>query len=126
MVSGLDLIPGLSKLLDYFATERRDREAKSNDALLAALAAALETKIYLEHLEGNRRRDRRKEGDLARLWATAAVPIRKFDRDLADRCLTKADYWIRPQKWSAMQVRERRIGIEQICDRIRQLLVDRP
>jgi hypothetical protein len=37
----LDLIPGLSKLLDYFAEERRRREDRRDDALLAILAGAL-------------------------------------------------------------------------------------
>ena len=53
----LDVIPGLGKLLDYFARERHRSEDKVELALNAIFAAASETRIYLAALERTRRRN---------------------------------------------------------------------
>jgi hypothetical protein len=92
----LDLIPGLSKLLDYFSAETRREEDKRDSALMAILAAAVETKMYLEFLESKAPRNRTEESELVKLWQKAAVPVRYIDVDLAASCLDKADDWIRP------------------------------
>jgi len=77
----LEAIPGLGKLLDYFSRERHRRDDKMDSALAAIYAAANETKIYLARLEKTGRRKRK-----------PAVPVRRFDRDLANRCLLNSEY----------------------------------
>jgi hypothetical protein len=81
------LIPGLGKLLDYFAVERHRRDDKVDAALTAIYAAATETKLLLADSAKSNLRDRDREQAVARLWSRAAVPVRRFDPDLADRCL---------------------------------------
>jgi hypothetical protein len=118
----LDLIPGISKLLDYFSAEMRREEDKRDSALMAILAAAVETKMYLESLESNAPRNRTEETELVKLWQKAAIPVRHIDLDLAASCLDKADDWIRPQTWDISHVEAKRKELQQICSRIRQLL----
>ena len=118
----IDAIPGLSSLLDYCSTERRRREDQVDQALNAIYAAAAETKLYLEELERTRRRKRNREHAIARLWSQAAIPVRRFDRDLADRCLRKFEYWVSPEKWRADDVTEKRIAIDAVYERARMLL----
>jgi hypothetical protein len=121
----LDAIPGLSKLLDYFSRERHRREDKMELALSAIFAAASETKIYLAGLERTARRSRKKEEELSRLWSRAALAARRFDADLTDRCLMKSQYWVSPEKWGAEEVAEKRIGIDAVYEKARQLLLSR-
>ena len=118
-------IPGLGKLLDYFAGERHHRDEQKDAALTAIYAAASETTIYLADLEREKNTDRKREQDIARLWSAAAVPIRHFDMDLADRCLLKFEFWVNPDKWNADEATERRIAIEAVLDKARELMMSR-
>ena len=83
------MLEGLKTLLDYFRDERHRREDKADEALAAIYAAANETKLYIQKAQRSGKSDRQREEELSRLWTKAAVPIRNFDRDLADRCLMK-------------------------------------
>lgn len=118
----IDLIPGLNALLDTLQRERHHREDQADAALAALYAAATETRLYLAGLEGGARRRRKAEQELARLWSKAAVPIRRFDADLADRSLRKSEYWMSPHRWSARMVTEARIGIDQVQEDAAKLL----
>lgn len=118
----LDAIPGLNALLDYFSRERHRRDDQMDLALTAIYAAANETKLYLARLEETKRRVRKQEEDLARLWSKAAVPVRRFDVDLAERCLLKSQYWVSPHRWRADEVTENRIAIDAVYERARELL----
>ena len=118
----LEAISGLSKLLDYFSQERHRREDRVDQALLCIYAAANETKLYLAQLEKTGRRIRKREEELARLWGKAAIPVRRFDADLANRCLLKSQYWVSPDKWKADEVTEKKIGIDAVYEKTRELL----
>ncbi len=132
----IELIPALGGLLKYFSrerhrreeqeqwqTEREDKEKEFQDSALTAIyTAAFETKIYLEEQERTRKRNRDTEEELVRLWAKAAVPVRRFDADLADRCLLKADSWVNPQDWTEEEISANRIGICQVWEDARKML----
>lgn len=132
----IELIPALQGLLNYFSgerhrregqeqwqTEREDKEKEFQDSALAAIyTAAFETKIYLEEQERARERNRDTEEELVRLWAKAAVPVRRFDADLAERCLLKADLWVNPQDWTEEEISANRIGICQVWEDARKML----
>jgi hypothetical protein len=118
-----ELIPGLSKLLDYFATERHRREDRVDEALNAIYAAATETKLLLADLARRKRRDISREQAVARLWSKAAIPVRRFDPDLANRCLLKFEFWADPDGWHADEATKKRIAIDEVLDRARDLLL---
>ena len=132
----IELIPGLQGLLNYFSgerhrlkeqeqwqKEREDKEREFQDSALTAIyTAAFETKIYLEEQEQTRGRNRYTEKELVRLWAKAAVPVRRFNADLADRCLLKADSWVNPQNWTEEEISANRIGIFQVWEDARKML----
>ena len=117
------MIPGLQGLLNYFAVERRQRDDRLDTALTAIYTAASETKIYIDRMKKSGRRSRKKEEELSRLWAKAVAPVRRFDRDLAERFLLKSDYWINPEHWTPSDIKDARIGIVQVCEEARGLLV---
>ncbi len=59
---------------------------------------------------------------LLRMWAATSIPLRHFDRDLAQRCLEKSDYWLNPDNYSAPEIVQFRIGIEQVYKDAKKLL----
>ncbi len=119
----IEALPALKGLLDYFARQRRRRTVQGDQALATLYAAACETKIYLEKLERTKRRNRRTEAQLSRLWAQAAVSVRHLDRELAGRLLLKSDLWASPQRWTKEGVTRNRIGIGQVWEDARKLLL---
>lgn len=124
MVGLIDVVPGLNGLLNYLATERRERRIQRDQALTAIYTAATETKIYLERLRRRTRRNRRTEEQLVRLWRLAAIPVAHFDRELANKCLHKADYWLSPKTWVKKDVEKMCTGIIEIHDQARKLLLE--
>ena len=119
----IDMIPGLKALLGYFQKERHLDEDRKDQALNAIYVAACETKIYFEKIQSGSNRSRKVEEKLARLWAKAAPPVRRFDRDLASRCLMKSEAWISPHLWKRDRVKENRIGIDEVYEDARRLLM---
>jgi hypothetical protein len=53
-------------------------------------------------------RRRKRDEELARLWSKAAVPVRRFDPDLANRRLLKSQFRISPDRWEADEVTEKK------------------
>jgi hypothetical protein len=119
------MIDGIKTLLDYFKNERLHRSDLRDAALMAICTSSTETLIYLSRLERGKQRDREAEEELARLWHKAAVPIRHFSVDLADRCLYKSEYWISPEEWTKDDVAKNRIGITRVRNEARALLKEK-
>src|SRR5690348_14778143 len=116
------LISGTMKILRTIGRGHRSRTDRHDAALTAIYAAANETRMYIADATETTRRSTARERKLVRLWTKAAVPVRHLDRQLADRCLLKADLWIDPSQWSPAQIREFRIGIDEVYEHARQLL----
>lgn len=112
--------------------EKRQSEKDYEDALSALYTALNETQIYIGSLRKKRRpegvpivgfiRNAKTEAKLSRLWTKAAVKIRSYDIDLADRCRTKSEYWANPDDWSDKDLEDARIKIGQVLDDARKLL----
>lgn len=116
------LVSGLLGLLNYFKENRTNRTEQKDLALSALLSATNETKIYITRVQKTGKTDRETEEKLSRLWASVAVPLRHYDRDLADRCLMKSEYWLNPENYSATDIARFRIGIEQVYKESKRLL----
>lgn len=112
----------LRKWVSDFSASRDRRTQSHTDALLAIYMAATETKGYLTELHRKAHRSREKEVSLSKLWVEAGIRLRKIQPDLADRCITKAEYWTDPESWSAKQIEQARIGLKQMFDEARALL----
>ena len=119
----IEALPALTGLLNYLSGQITGGRVRRDQALAALYAAACETKIYLEKLERTNRRNRRTEEQLVRLWAKAAIPVRHFDRGLANRLLLKSDLWVSPQRWTNEEITRNRIGVCQVWEDARKLLM---
>jgi hypothetical protein len=117
-----EIITGLKGAVETVQRRGARKTAQDDAALAAIYAASNETRLYIRHTLQRNSRDEQREAELSRLWAKAAVPVRHLDRDLADRCLHKADYWTSPDRWTVAQIREFRIGLDEVYEYARQLL----
>ena len=57
--------------------------------IAAVIAASNETKIYINRIQRNGKRDRNTEEQLSRLWASAAVPLRIVNKEILLGASTK-------------------------------------
>lgn len=103
-----------------YGDESNRHDEQYENALLAVYAATTETKNYISTL--NETRDKEKERKLSELWYKAGIRLRKFNHDLAERCVIKADYWADPTKWSSPQIEEARITLENIIKETQKLI----
>jgi hypothetical protein len=117
-------------ILDRFLTVlglirqgRRHRDERTDQALYALYAALNETKAYIQILASGKKRDRKREWAIAKLWHDASVPLRDIDRDLAERCFIKGSYWLEPDTWSDVMISRKRIKLDQVLKSTRNLLM---
>lgn len=109
-----EAIAAITNLLGTLGGFHRHRSDREDAALELLFQAINETKIYLARLQQGRARSRKREEALSRQWSAAAVAVRRIDPQLANRCLMKSDHWLWPDRWSKRQVKQARIGIDEI------------
>lgn len=117
-----EVIDGLLGLLENIRNDRIQTQSQKDQALTSIIAATNETKIYISRIQRNGKRDRKTEEQLSRLWASAAIPLRTINKDLAERCLIKSDYWLNPENYCATDISKFRIGIEQVYKEAKNML----
>ncbi|SRR5579883_564875 len=103
-------------------------EAQDNQQTRAALQsvtfAATETRAYIALTRDQpAARNREKEVALAHLWERAGIDIYQINRDLAERCLLKADFWSDPQGWTLAEKDDSRIRLDELSAEARSLLL---
>ncbi len=103
---------------------KKRRTDKTDQALLALLAALAETRVYMSELKSGKCRSQEREMSIARLWHTASVPLREIDKELAERCFMKGSYWLEPEAWDNRQIDAKNIAIESMFEATRKLLIN--
>lgn len=120
---GFALIDRLLAALGLIRENRRLQSERIDKALYALYMALNETRSYVSSLNRGMPRNSEKEYAIARLWSDASVPLRTIDRDLAERCFIKSGYWLEPDTWSELMIKEQRIGLTQVLKSTRNLLM---
>jgi hypothetical protein len=110
--------------LGLLRERRKYRDEKIDQALYALYAALNETKTYIQHLDSGKRPNRKREWAIAKLWQDASVPLRAVDRDLAERCFMKSSYWLQPDTWTEVMIKNKRIKLDQVLKSTRSLLME--
>jgi hypothetical protein len=102
---------------------KRQRNDKTDQALSMLYVALNETKSYAEYLQIGKRRNRKREYQIARLWDDASIPLRYIDKEFAMRCCEKSNYWMSPQVWTNDQIEKKGITLDQMFKITRNLLL---
>lgn len=113
------IIAGLGLIRDG----KKQRTEKTEHALRALYIALTETRAYITGRENGKRRNRRREYQLAELWQSASIPLRSIDKDFATRCFDKGNYWMDPDAWDKEMIEETGIAIDQVLEQTRSLLL---
>jgi len=85
-------------------------------------AALSETNEYISERDNGKRRNKKREMAIAKLWQIASVPLRVIDADFADICFDKGNYWMRPEAWDNQRIERTGIAIERVMKETKKLL----
>jgi|DewCreStandDraft_4_1066084.scaffolds.fasta_scaffold02811_22 hypothetical protein len=116
----------LSSILSMFregSQFRRERSEDRDAALDAIYMACTKTKLYASDWERTGKRSRKREQELARLWKKASIPVRHYDKMLADKCYHKGEYWLDPDHWDDGDTRRLGIDLDRVILEARDLKV---
>jgi len=120
----MTILGGILKVVGLIRDGRIKKDGHTDEALFALYAALSETKDYVSSLAEGKPHNRKHENKLANMWHKASIPLRYIDRDLAERCFDKGNYWMNPNSWSNASIRENRIAIDQVLESTRDLLLN--
>ena len=115
------VIEKLIGLLGPIATLEKDKRELKDNALRAISTALNETTIYYRDLGRGKDRNFDIEAQLVRYWSAAAIPLRHIDQELAGICENKAEYWLNPEQWSAEEVVQYGIKLDDVKRAYRQM-----
>lgn len=102
---------------------KKQRTQKVDIALNLLYTALNETSGYIAYRKDGKRRDKKKERALARLWHNASIPLRSLDKEFADRCFLKGSYWMEPDAWDKRRIEQTGIAIDRVFSETRSLLL---
>jgi hypothetical protein len=128
MSTGLEIfLSPLEHLLGFMQRERHHKEdmavkaeEKRQEALSAMHLALVTTQRYQDEQPAGV--DREKQLELSGLWADAAIKSRSFIEDATPWNMDKAEYWFRKFKYSDEELRERRLDLAAVQERIDELI----
>ena len=101
---------------------QKTRSAKTDAALAALYKALNQTKPYLELRASGGERNRQREFEIAQIWHDASIPLREIDPKLAERCFIKGGYWMEPETWDDITIKQKGIAFAQVFESTRELL----
>jgi hypothetical protein len=116
----LKWIPLVGTVLGDQLQTSRDQRQRLREAIAKLLLAVTETRAYAAR--STPARETQREHGLARLWSEAAAAFYQVDGALAERLQLKAEYWTDPDAWTALQVRDAHISLDEVAARARQML----
>jgi hypothetical protein len=103
--------------------QKLQSESDYQDAVTALYTALNETQIYIASMQKkDAEHNEEIEANLSRLWTAAALKVRSYDIDLAERCVVKGEYWTDPGAWSDKDIKKARIKIAQVVESAHKLL----
>ena len=114
-----NLIAHVKAIREQGFLDRKERER----AVMAILAAAIETRRYLADTrddEHSRSRDREKE--LSSTWLAAADTVGRYDRRLQMIAMRKSDGWADPSRWPILKRSDVPLDLETIVRHCEWLL----
>ena len=100
-----------------------EHNKENKNALKTLYKALSETKSYFSERENkliNRNRD--KEREISNLWFEASVEIKNINKQLAERCFLKGEFWTDPINWRNNDKEKLDISLSEMTLLSKQLL----
>jgi len=97
----IERLIGLIGLIGPVANLTKERRELRDNALHSICHALDQTCLYCRDIDRGEPRNLGTEAQLATYWSAAAIPVRHFDRELAEICEYKSEYWLNPETWDS-------------------------
>lgn len=117
-----EIVKSLFGLVPNLLSLPKDQRERKDAALRAIVIALDETYLYYRDQANGRERDLEREGQLAKYWSAAAIPMRHVDPVLAERCDLKAEFWLNPEQYTGEAVQALNISLDSVRSAYRGLL----
>jgi hypothetical protein len=92
-------------------------------ALKSIYIALSETKFYFTDRK-TMPQDRNRERQISKLWFDASTELKHIDRELAQMCFLKGDFWTDPDNWKQNDGEKINISIEEMTRLSKGLLMN--
>ena len=117
-----EIIDRLDRLASKIIEYKHEQRQLADNALRSISFALDETYLYYAELESGQRRNDEREHQLSKYWSAAAIPMRHLDKELAEKCDYKSEYWINPNNWSDNTIEAVGISLDKVRGHYRKLL----
>ena len=119
----VELFTAIGELLPVLSEKKRAETEHVERTLLALNDAYYVTKRYFAGLEAGAEPTREKQFEVAHKWDAVSYLVRRYDANLANRLGLKSRFWREGGAWSREQREQARIGLEQVRQDGRFLLL---
>lgn len=119
----VELLTAIGELLPFLSERKRAEKEHVERTLLALNAAYYATEEYFAGLEAGEKPSRPRQFEVAHRWDDASHLIRRYDENLANRLTLKSRFWNEGAAWSPQQREQARIGLQQVKQDGRFLLL---
>jgi len=118
------LSKGISAFVNFLAHSRDKKSQQREQSIRDLSAAVVETRIYLQSQKRGKPQDFKREEELARLWAQAAISCRHCSKEwaLVDEAFDKCQYWLDNPDWSLDRIVQSGIQIEEMERKLLNLM----
>ena len=110
----IEQLTGALPLISDIAKDRRDL---ADNALESISRALTETNLYVSRYNKTKQKELETQEELARLWASAAIPLRHIDKNLSTICELKSNYWVDPENWNEEDANGIEIDLETVREK---------
>ena len=107
----------LISVLPIIGDLQKEKRKAADYALTSISEALSETSIYINKWRKSGRREEEIEEKLVRLWGIAAVSVRHIDRELAEMCFFKSEYWVNPEEWDPSKAKGVAIDLDSVKEK---------
>jgi len=112
----------LISIIPLIGNASKEKRELADEALRSVSHALTETSLYVRKYLEKGSRDTNIEEQLVRYWSAAAIPLRHFDRELAEICEYKSEYWINPEEWDPAKTKGISIDLDTVRKKYRAKL----
>ncbi|MBA7633336.1 hypothetical protein ES703_40900 [subsurface metagenome] len=110
------------KFLGLVRKGKLKRDERQDERITILYDVLSETQSYIARLNRGDKRDRNVERNLARSWRRASLQLRPIDPEFAQICFDKGSFWTDPDYWSHEDIKKAKIGIDNVCQKAKEML----
>lgn len=117
------VIERLISIIPSINSMAKDNRELTDKALHSISKALDKTCLYVDRYIKSSKCDKEIEEQLVTYWSEAAISLRYIDKELADICLYKREYWLNPLEWDASKTNGIAIDLAEVQKKYKQMLM---